>query len=140
MLSPCRFDIAQVSLRADPIEKGRFSGLVAQSCRLECLACLRDKLVAEEFDVMMRRLDFFQLIAQEPQRFLLFAVETLFRGADVLASFANSSGIFYGIHPGHGERNSGIQFADRLRRIVVALSFHHQRWVRDPGAARELKL
>ena len=90
MLSPCRFDIAHVSLRADPIEKGRFSGLVAQSCRLECLACLRDKLVSEKIDMMMRRLDFFQLIAQQTQRFLLFAIKSLLSGRNTCAGLAHS--------------------------------------------------
>src|SRR5437764_12812870 len=104
MLTRGGLDIAHVSLRADPIQERCFAGFVAQSCRLERLSRLRDAFIAEKFDVMMRSLDCFQLIAQEPQRLLLLAIKTLLRGADVIAGFANCARVLLWIHTGHWAR------------------------------------
>ena len=118
MLSPHRFDIAQVALRADPVEKRRFARLVAEPVRLKCLLRLWHELVAEQFDVMMQRFDLCQLIAQQPQRFLLFALKSL---AQLLRRFCAAPHeqprrVFAGIHPWHRERHAGVEFAHRLAR------------------------
>src|SRR5213593_1348454 len=88
MLASHRFDVAQVALCADPIEKRRFSRLITQLCSLKCLLRLRHELVAEKFDMMMKRLDLCQLIAQQPQRFLLFALKSLLGSCKIRARLA----------------------------------------------------
>src|SRR5206468_8712505 len=90
MLASHRFDIAQVALRADPIEKRRFSRLVTQLCRLKCLPRLWHELVAEQLDVMMKRLDLCQLIAQQPQCFLLFALKSLLNSCKIRARLSHA--------------------------------------------------
>src|SRR5438128_5144554 len=99
MLTAHRFDIAQVSLRRDPVEECRFSGLVTESLGLKCLLRLRDEFVAKQLNVMMHCLYFFQLIAYESERFLLLAIQSMLSGADAIAGFAHSSRIFAGIYP-----------------------------------------
>src|SRR5215468_10645966 len=99
MLSPHGLEIAQVSLRADPIEKSRLSRLITQACRLKCLLRLRHKLVAKEFDVMMQRLDLCQLIAQQSQRLLLFPLKSLLGGCEICARLTDAGRIFAGIDP-----------------------------------------
>src|SRR5437764_12122220 len=108
MLAPHRFDVAQVALRADPIEKGRFAGLVAQSRCLECLLRLWHELVAEKFDMMMKRLDLCQLIAQQPQRFLLFALKSLLGGCKISARLAYAGRVFAGVCPWNREPQAGV--------------------------------
>src|SRR5262249_8951745 len=125
MFAGCRLDIAQVSLRADPVEKRRFSGFVAQSCRLDCLPRLRHELVTEQLDVMMKRFDLCQLISQQSQRFLLFALKTLLGGCKVRACLAYSGGVFRRIYPWDCERHASIEFAYRFCGIIVSLAFYH---------------
>src|SRR5436190_13980321 len=110
MLASHRFDIAQVALRADPIEKRRFSRLVTQLCRLKCLPRLWHELVAEKFDVMMKRLDLCQLIAQQSQCFLLFALESLLGSCNIRARLPHAGCIFTWIHPWNCERHAGVEF------------------------------
>ena len=140
MLAPHCFDVAHVALRADPVEKRRFSRLVTQPCRLKCLLRLWHELVAEKFDMMMERLDLCQLITQESQRFLLFTFKSLLGSCKIRARLAYSGGIFAGIYPWDGERHAGVEFTHRLRGVVVALAFYHQRRIGNPRALRELKL
>src|SRR5262249_26677891 len=118
-------DIAQVALRSDPIEKRCFSRLVAQLRRLECLLCLWHELVAEKFDVMMKRLDLCQLIAQQPQRFLLFALKSLLGGCKIRLGLAYAGRVFAGVYPWNCERQPRVEFTYRFRGIIVALTFHH---------------
>src|SRR5438105_5967030 len=106
MLACGRFNIAQVSLRRDPIEERRLSGFITEASGLKRLSRLRHQFVAEEFDVVMRRLDFFQLIAEESECFLFLAIKSLLGGADVLASLAHTGRIFPRIQPWNGERDS----------------------------------
>ena len=88
----------------------------------------------------MRRLDFFELIAQQPQRFFLLPIDPLLGGANIFARFANSGRIFSGIYPRHGEGQPRIEFTHRLGRVVVALAFHAHGRIGNPGTARELEL
>src|SRR6266496_4095173 len=90
VLASHRFDVAQVALRGDPIEKRRFTRLVTQLCRLKCLLRLWHELVAEQLDVMMKRLDLCQLIAQQSQRLLLFALKSLLGSCKICARLAHA--------------------------------------------------
>src|SRR5213593_4113773 len=90
MLASHGFDVAQVALRANPIEKRRFSRLVTQLCRLKCLPCLGHELVAEQLDVMMKCLDLCQLIPQQPQCFLLFALKSLLGSCKIRARLSHA--------------------------------------------------
>src|SRR6266542_1853767 len=94
MLASHRFDIAQVALRANPIEERRFSRLITQLCRLKCLLRLWHELVAEQLDVMMKRLDLCQLIPQQPQCFLLSALKSLLGSCKTRARLPHAGGIF----------------------------------------------
>src|SRR4029450_11396359 len=132
MVASHRFDVAQVALRGDPIEKRRFSGLVAQPCRLECLLGLWDQLVAEKFDVMMKRLNLCQLIAQYPQRFLLFALKSLLGSCKICARFAHPRRILAWIYPRDCERHARVKLADCFCGIIIALALDHQCRVRNP--------
>src|SRR5947209_5135212 len=117
MLARHCFDVAQVALRADPVEKSRFPRLVTQLCRFKRLLRLWHELVAEELDVMMKRLDLCQLIAQQPQGFLLFALKSLLGGCKICARLAYAGRVFAGIYPWHGERHAGVEFAYRFRGV-----------------------
>src|SRR5207244_13155547 len=88
MLAPHRFEVAQVALCADPIENRLFSRLIAQPSCLKCLLRLWHELVAEKFDMMMKCLDLCQLIAQQPHRFLLFALKSLLGGCKIRTRLA----------------------------------------------------
>src|SRR5207247_1323663 len=102
--------VSQVALRADPIEKRCFTRLVTQPCRLKCLLRLWHELVAEQLDVMMKRLDLCQLIAQQAQRLLLFALKSLLGSCKICARLAHAGRIFAGIHPWDCERHAGVEF------------------------------
>src|SRR5438552_7808246 len=108
MLASHGFDVAQVALRANPIEKRRFSRLVTQPCRLKCLLRLWHELVAEQLDVMMKRLDLCQLIAQQAQRLLLFALKSLLGSCKICARLAHAGPIFSWIHPSAWDRHAGV--------------------------------
>src|SRR5437899_12900952 len=99
MLAPHRFDVAQVALCADPIEKRRFSRLITQLRGLECLLRLWHELVAEKFNMMMKGFDLWHLMAQQPQRFLLFALESCLGSCNIRACVPHAGCIVRGIHP-----------------------------------------
>src|SRR5206468_1702987 len=112
---------------------------ITQPCRLKRLLRLWHELVAEKFHMMMKRLDLCQLIAQQPHRFLLFALKSLLGGCKICARLAYGSRVFAGIYPWNRERQAGVEFTHCLRGIVVALTFHHQCRVWNPGALSKLK-
>src|ERR1044071_5410232 len=99
MLAPHCFDIAQVALSTDPVEKGCFSRLVTQPCRFKSLLRLWHELVAEKLDVVMKRLDLCQVVAQKSQRLFLFALESLFCSCKTCARLAYASGVFARVYP-----------------------------------------
>src|SRR5437879_6360424 len=134
MLASHGFDVEQVALRANPIEKRRFPRLVTQMCRLKCLPRLGHELVVEQLDVMMKCLDLCQLIAQQPQCFLLFALKSLLGSCKVRARLSHAGCIFTWIDPWDCERHASVEFAHRLCSVIVTLAFYHQRRVGNPRA------
>src|SRR5947207_12509477 len=103
MFPCCRFDIAQVALRRDPIEERSFARFITEPVRFECLPRLRHQLVAKQFYMMMRCFDFLQLIPQEAERLFLRPIERLLSGADGFTRFTHGAAVFLEIEPGTAE-------------------------------------
>src|SRR5262249_37050083 len=90
--------------------------------------------------MMMKCLDLCQLIAQQPQCFLLLALKPLLGRCKIRARLAYAGGVFAGVYPWNCERHAGVEFTYCFRSIVVALAFYHQRRVGNPRALGELKI
>jgi len=137
VLLPHRFEVAQVSLRGDPLEESCFAGLVGELIGLERLTSLRHELVPEKIDMVFRRVDFFERVAQRTQRLRVCAVEFVLSRSQIFFRFANSRRVFARIYPRDGERNSSVNFTGRLGSVVVALCFNFDRGIGNPISPRE---
>src|SRR5439155_25792982 len=118
----------------------RLARLVVEPVGFVRLLCLREDLVEEQFEMMMRRFDFLELVAQEAQRVLLCAIEGFLSRAEVLLRFTDSGAVFPKIDPRNRERNSRTQFTHSLRSVIVTLRFYRERRIGNPGPLRQLKV
>ncbi len=77
--------------------------------------------------MMFRRVDFFERVAQCAQRLGVCAIKFVLGCGQILLRFAHCRRVLPRIDPWHGERNSSVDFAGGLPRIVVTLRFDFDR-------------
>jgi hypothetical protein len=82
------------ALRRNPVEKFPRAGLVGRPACRKGFFGLRENLFLEELHMVMRRLDLLQLIAEQPEGFLLHTVQLGLRGDEVALGLFGSRGIF----------------------------------------------
>jgi hypothetical protein len=88
--------------------------------------------------MVMRRLDLLQLIAEQPEGFLLHTVQLSLRGCVVALGLFGSRGIFSVVYPGDAEGDARVEFAGKMLGVVVALALDHNRGIGNPLATGKL--
>src|SRR5207237_448024 len=83
-------------------------GCIGAARRRGGLPRLRHELVAEQLDVMMRRRDLLERVAQRADRFGFSSLQARLRCGEIRARLGHARGVFPGIAPGHAEGNASV--------------------------------
>ncbi len=129
--------IAQIALRGDSFEKTGLPRLVGELIGFERLTRLRDKLVSKKIDMMLCRVDFLQRVAQQGEIPRLCAQARVERQRGFPSPREQPPSICADLPTArHGEGNSGVEFAGRLRTVIIPLRFNFDRGIENPISAR----
>ena len=86
----------------------------------------------------MRCLDLLQLIAEQPERFLLHAVQLGLCGGEVAPSLFGRRGVFSVAYPWDAEGDARVEFARNVLGVVIPLPLHRDRRIGNPLAPGKL--
>jgi hypothetical protein len=125
-------------LRGNPVEKFPRAGLVGRPACGKGFFRLRENLFLEEFCMVIRRLDLLQLIAEQPEGFLLHALQLGLRGGEVALGPFGSRGVFSVVYPRDAEGDARVKFARKMLGVVISLALHVDRGIGNPIATGKL--
>src|SRR5436305_13862066 len=87
---------------------------------------------------MSRCFDFFELIADQAERFSTRGFELVLRAFEIPPGLGYCRRIFSWIEKWQADRNADVELTHGLARFVVSLGLHIERRIGEPLAVRDL--